>query len=234
MRPAHLKNCTSPTHVQCIKKFGTVVSANGAGNLTLWAGVHDDETLVVDLPFNFSWGNNYSYNFVSISSNGFVGFARNMTAGCCFPPDSFSWPNSYYPPLIAAYWADSIANNSIYYGMGSGPYKTAFVIRYDPVTICCDNQAPSVFEIVLFPDGTALTNCISCTASAWSHFMGFQTAHGEGQQAWPPDFRGAWKISRNCNTTVYASRWPSGQYTYCSLGAAESKLVKFLLCINEK
>jgi len=86
----------------------------------------DDQTMFTNLPWYFNIGGEW-YNYIVISSNGFVSFT-STDSGCCSGYDMQYAPQN----TIALFWTDLYPNinGEIYYGETSDGY---FGVRYDNV-----------------------------------------------------------------------------------------------------
>lgn len=119
----------------------------------------DDETLFVDIGFDFKFYEN-TYNQVYISTNGILVFDRD-DAGCCggYPMPSPGLPNN----VISPYWDDLTVgedynNGSIIYFNIPTATENLFVVEWDKVTDCCSTGAIDykTFQVILYDNGNIL------------------------------------------------------------------------------
>lgn len=149
---------------------------SGTGTLiSTWTnGTGDDGSVVVPLPFNFSYyGTNYSQ--LKICTNGWVSFdvaSTNVAYSETPIPDAAEPNNSLYPV-----WDDMDVRTSggIYY-FNDAP-NNRFIIQYNNVPHY-SSGGPYTFQIILYSDGRIYYQYLNLTAPLNSNTVGLENSTG--------------------------------------------------------
>ena len=149
---------------------------SGTGNLiSTWTnGTGDDGSVVVSLPFNFSYyGTNYSQ--LKICTNGWVSFdvvSTNVAYTETPVPDAAE-PNNALLPM----WDDMDVRTSggIYY-FNDAP-NNRFIVQYNNVPHY-SSGGPYTFQVMLYSDGRIYYQYLNMTAPLNSNTVGFENSTG--------------------------------------------------------
>ncbi len=114
----------------------------------------DDQTVQINLPFEFGpfifYGQNYTQ--ISICSNGWIapGYTTKTT------PSNTALPDTNMPPLLAGYWDDLYPpkGNGVWYYYDSANHR--FIVEWDSVHYYSPRDSWDKFQIILYD--TTLTD----------------------------------------------------------------------------